>query len=481
LTSIAVDMRDRDGCIDKMNNQHNHDVRPLRRDNYEVILAVVLATLVFSLGGASRVDDGVLSVLRPAIIVFGGIVMLIIPSSELRTLRAPLIWLGLLMSWILIQLVPLPASVWAALPGRSGIADLQSAAGHGAIARPINLWPDGGWNAFFACFVPAAAILVFGPLKTSGRVIILTVIATIGIVSGVLGLLQILGPAGGPLYFYEVTNAGQAVGLFANRNHQAVFLAITLPTLAAVHRLARPHAFPQRIWTAVIAMIGFFIIPLIIITGSRSGFVQMILSIVLIPAVLGPRIQRISTERDFIFGRNKIAVSAIVLASVVLMIATSYFTLRITSIERMRTLDPTGELRLSALPTISHMVAIYFPVGCGFGSFAEAYRVFEPGSLAYGGYLNQAHNDLWQFVLEGGLIAAVLLLAGFWMIGNRFMAALRRRNEASPQSVLMRWSLAVICIMLLASGVDYPLRTPALATLFTLAFCWLWTSLPTCR
>src|SRR5690606_39579797 len=50
-------------------------------------------------------------------------------------------------------------------------------------------------------------------------------------VSALWAASQLTGSARGPLYIYNITNNGSAVGLFANRNLPAVFLAAAIAML----------------------------------------------------------------------------------------------------------------------------------------------------------------------------------------------------------------------------------------------------------
>src|SRR3546814_18783044 len=73
--------------------------------------------------------------------------------------------------------------------------------------------------------------------------------------SGGLGLAQVIGPRDGPLYLYEITNNGSAVGLFANRNHQAALLACLFPMLAVYASIDHPSAERMRLKFALCASV----------------------------------------------------------------------------------------------------------------------------------------------------------------------------------------------------------------------------------
>jgi len=105
--------------------------------------------------------------------------------------------------------------------------------------------------------------------------------------------------------------------------------------------------------------------------------------------------------------------------------------------------------------------------GSGFGSFDSVYRQFEPRSLLSVTYLNEAHNDPLQIVIEGGIAAfALLLLFLSWWFRRAAEVLVRPRGR---RPALERGALIVMLLLMLSSLVDYPLRTSLLAALF--AFC----------
>lgn len=74
-------------------------------------------------------------------------------------------------------------------------------------------------------------------------------------------------------------------------------------------------------------------------------------------------------------------------------------------------------------------------------------------------YVNQAHNDWAQVVIEGGLPALMIAFAAIiWLAGSIRLIWSRRKAAA------IFW-LAIFAILGAASLVDYPLRTPIIQSL----------------
>jgi O-antigen ligase len=107
------------------------------------------------------------------------------------------------------------------------------------------------------------------------------------------------------------------------------------------------------------------------------------------------------------------------------------------------------------------MIVDQFPYGSGFGSFEDLYRTVEPVQLLSNRYLNQAHNDWAQILIEGGLPALLLLLVVLAWAVRRAVQVYRAAPGSSRDLALL--ALIVLTMLGLASIVDYPLRTPAMA------------------
>ena len=92
------------------------------------------------------------------------------------------------------------------------------------------------------------------------------------------------------------------------------------------------------------------------------------------------------------------------------------------------------------------------------------YPAFEPITNLSPSYVNEAHNEYLQLILETGLIFPVLFAMFLGWLGFRLAAT--RRNPDWNQAALTLAAAAGVAILLLHSLVDYPLRTPALGCVF---------------
>lgn len=445
--------------------------------------------LVFATGGASRPDVDSLLVLRPAAALFLMLGLYWLPAGTARENRFLLIWAALIVLLALAHLVPLPPQVWQSLPGRELIVQIDQATGLEGTWRPLSMTPGAGRNAFWSLFPPLACLVLAVQLtrreiqKTLGLVIVL------GLISAVLGMLQLLGDPRGPLYLYDFTNNGAAVGLYANRNHQALLLASLLPMLAVWARAGNPtqsrrgarSGLSARQLRALLAIgAGAFLIPLILITGSRAGLILGSAGLLIAFGLALAALRRGSEEQVSSNStqprpqkRTRQIIGLLLTAGAILMVGLTIALQRDLAIERLLERDIAEDARAKTLPTVMHMTRYYLPLGSGFGSFEKVYQIHEDNALLGPTYMNHAHNDWLELVQTGGLpaLGLIIALAGWWTLHLRSLAS--SQKQPGPARRLAIVGSSVLVLAGLASVGDYPLRAPSLSCLFTLALVWI--------
>jgi O-antigen ligase len=124
------------------------------------------------------------------------------------------------------------------------------------------------------------------------------------------------------------------------------------------------------------------------------------------------------------------------------------------------------DLRFAAAPVIFENANSFLPFGSGVGSFPVIFQSFEPVSLIGEQFLNHAHNDYLEIWLEAGILGLAGMVAFLLWWGR---ATWRAWTTPGLYGDLARLGALVTGLLLLHSVVDYPLRTPALATLFAFA------------
>jgi O-antigen ligase len=381
-----------------------------------------------------------------------------------------------MLALLVIQLIPMPPSLWGQLPGRDLVTEIDRGVGLGQVWRPLSLTPDATRNAFFAALVPLAVLVLGVQLKTDELFRLLPVILILGGISAVLGLMQTLADPDSPLYFYSITNNGAAVGLFANRNHQAVLLAMLLPMLAVLASGQWRSTNAGWALRLVALSAALCLLPLLLVTGSRLGFVCGTIALLSLPALLAGSAEKsaLATVNEDGFRHRALRTwprAAPVALGIALIVLTIWLG-RGLAWDRLLATDSNGDSRTEILPALFAMIAGYFPVGSGMGSFDKVFQVHEPDALLSPTYMNHAHNDWLEMLLTGGIAAALLMsiaLAAFFIQARR---AFFSRGPVMRERYFTRLGLVLVLLAAVASISDYPLRVPSLASLFVVAALW---------
>lgn len=448
----------------------------IRAADNHIALWVGLAFMVVAVaaGGASRADAASQFVVRSASILTVTILLLQTSTSpRFDRVKPALIFLSAAAAIILIQLIPLPSSLWPSLPGREPYTHVTPLLGESSLWRPINLTPDLGWNALFALLPAAATIVLMAYFRTSHRPLLLAALVSIGIASAVLGLAQLTDGAGSSLRWYRITSQGSANGFFANRNHQATLLALSLPVIAVwgAASFRRSHIDRARLGLSLVATA--FVLLMVPVTGSRMGLatatVGLVISLYFWNEAVQPHIRsRSPRTRTMIRAGSVAAVLALVLTAVTLS--------RAQAVQRLFDYDLANDPRMKLGGALVRMMKAFFPFGSGFGSFDPVFRAFEPIELLTNSYINAAHNDFLQVVIEGGVLGAALI-AIYLIWWARQAVRLWLSGRQSDSDGLGRLGCAITLIVMLSSIPDYPLRTPLMSVIFVIASLWMSPSL----
>lgn len=424
-----------------------------------VLLCTLLAVL-FLAGGASRADALGQMVVRgtaSALLVFATL------FAETRREHMPRPVLYLLLAatvLVLLQLVPLPPALWQSLPDREIFVPAVT---RDQPWRPLSIQPGATMNAAASLLVPIAVLVLAAGLQRFERGHLVTALLLLAGASALVGLMQFAGLLlHGP--FVEIS-PGAVSGLFANRNHFALMMALGC-LLAPVWALHDPKRLIWRI-PAALGLIILFLL-LILASGSRAGIVTGVLG-----TLLGLALARRGSTRALkgvpIWARRLIGFIAI--AAIAGFILFSIAADRAQSVDRILSIDTSNDLRVRAFPTVMAATGTYLPFGSGFGSFDALFRMREPFELLQPLYFNHAHDDFLEIVLDGGLPALALLAVG---LGWWILISIRLwRRPTSSHVTLGRLGSAMLLLIFIASIFDYPARTPMMMAVIVLAGCWM--------
>lgn len=279
-----------------------------------------------------------------------------------------------------------------------------------------------------------------------------------------MGLIQVTTGAG---YLYHITNEGSAVGIFANRNHNGLFLAIAIAMLVPVlaYPFADRHLGKIAPWLATILAAGFWFSA--ITTDSRSSAFLASLAFALFVANIlvfsnfGRSSADASKGVDLVvgLGRRKVLVVYGGLLLLGLFVGCIAFLV-------LGSLMQEGFNRADVYPLLAKGIREYWLFGSGMGSFEWAVRPYEIRDEINFAYWNHAHNDVAQIVMEAGLFGVLgLALGGWWLVaGVRAYSA--RVKAFKTRDLVVEAAFLVFVLVAVQSFVDYPLRTSTISIIF---------------
>jgi O-antigen ligase len=417
--------------------------------------SVVLLVFSFVLGGASRDHT-----LRLALIELAALPLLVMAAGRLikdGAWRQHRFMLGLLAALVaipLVQLIPLPAAVWTGLPGRYQLVLALEITGLAPGWSPMTLTPDKTWASALALVPPAAMLLAVLSLTHIQRQRLVYLCIAAAIASIILGAAQ-LASGGDSLYLWSWTGAGSVTGFFANRNHLASLLLITLPfaiTFGAA-TLRRRDQRTTALWVGGL-FAGLVVVALAAIR-SRAGITLFapVMAFSLLAAWIAA-------------GRGRPGPGLLVLVGGVGAALTAVAVLALPPILARFDTENQFEGRSNRWPLVAETAQTYLPLGSGIGSFDAVFRSVEPLEELDSTFFNQAHNDYLETWLETGWLGIGLILGFFVWYARRTWTAWKA--PPSREGDLQRAASIGIGVLILHSAGDYPLRTVILAVVFAL-------------
>lgn len=421
------------------------------------VLAVLLV-LVFLAGGSSRGDVQSLQFLRPLAILASVYAIFTAPLERWREYRHLAFLLAAALMLIVVHLIPLPPSTWHQLPGRRIIQAIDQMAGLNGLWRPLSMVPTGTWNALYSLSVPVAVFTLAVQLTLTDHVRLLALLVMLAIASGAVGLLQ---ASGADIQAYALSS--ETAGLFANRNHQGVLLAMLFPMLAVLANTAETIGLGGRLSLLLASALAIIAVPLVIVTGSRAGLIASLLAVLMTP-VIGLRTPDVRQRRQPWMVVAKGGLALVVIGALVWL---TIFASRETALNRLETAE--DDIRYPVWASIIDSMHVYWPWGAGVGSYADVYQIMEPDVLLRPTFSNHAHNEWLEVVFTAGMPGLILI---GWAVILFFYAAWRALRARGVPGILSRLGVGLILLLAFASTLDYPIRTPIMASVLVIAAVW---------
>jgi O-antigen ligase len=434
------------------------------------IAAIVLAASQTLCNGPDGIPGAVIAetgLLLPSIAL---IACCAISPRSLRFSRPDRLLAALLIGIVLlamIQLMPLPPTLWKSLAGRTGLSVEMQRIGVVTGWRPLSLSPLASERSLLALLPAIAIFMTARAVSATDRKRLLQIVMAMGLLSAMLGITQVSQGPDSDLRLFRPSNLSDAVGFFANRNHYGSLLAMLLPFSIGwtIHEFMRKRevGYTWMLRALMPCCATFVLVIGILLSHSRAGLLLSVL------AGMGgiAMLWRSGAGIRIVLAVGACGALAGVLA---LQIAGN------DVVSRMTALDLGADTRWPVQATTIAASHRYGALGSGLGTFVNAYQSVAPDYQAdQEGYVNHANNDYLELWLETGWMGAALIVLFFiWYarvaiplwLGLVWLGPASR--ESSTSAMIARAASLAIGLALVHASVEYQLRKPAIMVLFGL-------------
>lgn len=398
-------------------------------------LQLIVITVALLAGSGVLASSGMQNLVLPQLVIFSMISMLALP---------------------LIQLIPLPPEIWRALPGRAAETAIIQLAGGSNLWRPIALSPIVNLQLFASLVALILFSLTVARLDRESLKWLILIVLGVGLIQVVIGTVQFT-TAGASFDFFGNSHKGWLLGTFANRNHAGLFFACCILISAALFNFkGRASSGAAPVFERVIFFAAIPIWMLAAIgTGSRTGFMLALIAMAM-AAAIGLRGVKLPT---WVWLTGSSGFLAVITA-----VATSNQIKRL--VERY---DAVGDdQRWSIWQNSVDIIASYMPWGSGFGSFVGVYNKSESLDELIPTYVNNAHNDYLELLVEAGLPGAAVLALIAILVGIGVVRGVRSIDPEIARSSLVGGG--IVLLFAVHSVVDYPARRMSMALILFFAF-----------
>ena len=279
---------------------------------------------------------------------------------------------------------------------------------------------------------------------------------TVTVYGGVVAafaVLQGIAP-NGKLYWIFPSVQGSAIyGPYVNHNHYAGLMEMLTPfplVLAA-------SRFTEGTRRIVVAATGALMAGSIFLSGSRGGMLGFCAQMIVL-GVLLLRSRKGSWKKPLMLG----VLGALTIAFLV-WLGGNELTHRLASIHSEAQIEINGGTRLAIDRDCFHMFFRRPVLGWGLGAFPIVYPEFRSFYTTF--FVNEAHNDYLQLLVETGLAGFAIAVWFLVLVFRQAAKKIKDWNQTSTGALTVAALLGCIGI-LVHSFLDFNLQIPANAALF---------------
>jgi O-antigen ligase len=279
------------------------------------------------------------------------------------------------------------------------------------------------------------------------------VITCYGGVVASFAILQGIAP-NGKLYWVWTSEQGGAIyGPYVNHNHYAGLMEMLTPFPLVLAATRHTDGNSKIFATAIAALMAGSIF----LSGSRGGMLAFLAQMVVL-AVLVLRSRKGNWQQPLMLGGFLILVIGFLV-----WLGGNELTRRLASIHGETHAEITGGTRLMIDRDCLHMFLKRPLFGWGLGTFPIVYPGFRSFFTTF--FVNQAHNDYLQLLVETGIAGFAVALWFLVSMFRQILSKLKDWNETANGTLTVAALLGCVGI-LVHSFLDFNLQIPANAALF---------------
>ncbi len=279
------------------------------------------------------------------------------------------------------------------------------------------------------------------------------VVTGYGAVVAALAVLQGIAPNGKLLWIWPSAQGGWIYGSYVNHNHYAGLMELLtpFPIVLAVTR------FSDGSRRFIVAGIAALMAASIFLSGSRGGMLAFCAEMIVL-AVLLLRSRQGNWKNALMLGGMLLLVIGFLV-----WLGGNDLTQRLVSIHSEAHSEITGGMRVDIDRDGLRMFLKRPILGWGLGTFPTVYPQFRSFYTTF--FVNQAHNDYLQLLVETGLVG--FLIAAWFLVTVFRQATAKLRNWTETTSGALTAAAVLGCVgILVHSALDFNLQIPANAALF---------------
>ena len=324
-------------------------------------------------------------------------------------------------------------------------------------APSISLDPERTASALRTGAALVAALLVATTVAASGGAIsLVAALCLAAAFQALYGTLMLVSGHEAIWNIPKVHYLGSATGTFVNRNHFADFVAMgaACGLGLAFHGLRQVHREPDRsmavVWLGtrgarVLIVFGLVTLSVIglLLSFSRAGIAIGLFAL----GWVALRSRRGPLRRRAVIVFLVVGLAAIPLLQVGAERLGDRYGAALSDFT-----SEGGRGRVWA--DTAAMVAAFPAVGSGFGTFGDVYPTYRSGEVRR--FFRHAHNDLLQFIAEGGILALGLLGCVLVPLARSTVTAM-----SGDRGILATGIAAALAVILGHALIDFPFHIPA--------------------